>query len=59
MQGIYGYRVDSKKQNTPLNTVTPTQIQTATAVPTNQANYLAVNKYSLAGLAFLAGILLK
>ncbi len=57
MQGIYGYQVDSKKQSIPLNTVTPTQIQTATVVPPNQANYLAPNKYSSAGLAFLAGLL--
>ena len=62
MRGIYGYQVDSKKQSIPLNTKTATktitETFTQTATPTNQANYLAVNKYSSAGLALLTGLFL-
>ena len=85
MQGIYGYKVDSKKNSTslgnpfPTKTITETktdtitttepitksipttetftQTQTVTVTPTNQANHLAINKYSSAGLAFLTGLL--
>ncbi|CAI2187596.1 6260_t:CDS:2 [Funneliformis geosporum] len=73
MKGVYCYKLDSKKNSTPLGnpfptktvtetkteTKTETATQTMTVAPTNQANYLTPNKYASIGLALLAGLLLK
>jgi len=65
MQGIYGYKIDSRKDSIPLYplpTKTATKIPSVTSTnipsPTSQANVLVTDKYYSVGIVLLGGLLL-